>query len=182
MSTLPDIDTHLCIKGLLKTSTNSNFCEEYPLSNTPTNFKSSRKYRLRTALGSGFDLNEFCKHKLLHFSLWMFPTSFYPFWSMMKIKLDSGRRKWQIIAAESLMNTRLHVCCFPAGERIQPNTIYGGIICMPRAKSFNNKHNSTFKNETQESCLYLWLPCVNITDIYSSHKPKNTQDIIHCGI
>ncbi len=68
----------------------------------------------------------------------------------MKIKLDSGRRKWQIIAAESLMNTRLHVCCFPAGERIQPNTIYGGIICVPRAKSFNNKHNSTFKNETQD--------------------------------
>ncbi len=67
MSTLPDIDMHLCIKGLLKTSTNSNFSEEYPISNTPTNFKSSRKYRLRPALGSGFDLNEFCKHKLLHF-------------------------------------------------------------------------------------------------------------------
>lgn len=101
---------------------------------------------------------------------------------MMKIKLDSGRRKWQIIAAESLMNTRLHVCCYPTGE-IYNQTPLMGELCVPTAKSFNDLHSSiTFKNETLESCSYLLLPCVNVTDVYRSHEPKNTQDIIHCAI
>lgn len=99
----------------------------FSLGSIPTNFKSSRKSRLRSALASGFDFNEFCKHKLLHFSLWMFPRPF----TLLVHDEDKVRQRKKKITNYCCRVTDEHAAAcllLSYWRNIHPNTINGGIM------------------------------------------------------
>lgn len=61
-------------------------------------------------------------------------------------------------------------------KNIHPNTINGENYACQQLRHLMSfiaaSHRRAFENETLESRLYLWIPCLIITDERRFHKPK----------